>query len=61
MESDRREAAVRAQKRKTVKNILGVFYEIRLAGTAYTTGKTVKMLRDKGWTIEPPKDEDVYQ
>ena len=32
-----------------------------VAGTAYTTGKTVKMLRDKGWTIEPPKDEDVYQ
>lgn len=32
-----------------------------IIGAAYTTGKTVKTLRDKGWSIEPPKDEDVYQ
>ena len=34
MGSNRREATVRAQKRKKGKNILGVFYEIRIAGSA---------------------------
>ena len=32
-----------------------------IAGTAYTTGKTVKTLRDRGWTIELPKDREEYR
>lgn len=27
-------------------------------GTAYMTGKTIKKLRDDGWTVEPPEGEE---
>ena len=26
-------------------------------GTAYMTGKTIKKLRDDGWTVEPPEKQ----
>lgn len=32
-----------------------------IIGAAYTTGKTVKTLRDRGWTMIPPKDQEEYR
>ena len=29
-----------------------IFFAI---GTAYMTGKTIKKLRESGWTVEPPE------
>ena len=31
-----------------------IFFAI---GTAYMTGKTIKKLREDGWTVEPPENE----
>ena len=30
-------------------------------GITYQTSKTVKTLRNQGWTIEPPKDQEEYR
>ena len=32
-----------------------------IIGAAYTTDKTVKTLRDRGWTMIPPKDQEEYR
>ena len=31
-----------------------IFFAI---GTAYMTGKTIKKLREAGWSVEPPKNK----